>query len=260
MHALIDSHCHLDATAFDADRAAVIERARAAGIVAQVIPGVAPTGWASLRGLCKHGRGLHPAYGLHPLYLVDDDATPSLEALERWLDAEADAVAVGECGLDFAEPSGDTRRQQAFLEGQLDLASRRGLPVILHARRALDPVLAALRRRGGLHGVVHSFSGSLQQARQLWDLGFLLGIGGPVTYPRAQRLRGIVAAMPREFLLLETDSPDQPDCDWRGRRNEPARLARILADVAALRGEDPGHLAAATTANARRLFALPDGP
>ena len=259
MHALIDSHCHLDATAFDSDRAAVIDRARAAGIVAQVIPGVAPAGWDGLRELCQRHPGLHPAYGLHPLFLAGE-ATAALDALARWLDADADAVAIGECGLDFADPDDDPRRQQAFFEGQLDLAGRRGLPVILHARRALDPVLAALRRRRGLRGVVHSFSGSLQQARQLWDLGFLLGIGGPVTYARAQRLRGVVAAMPPECLLLETDSPDQPDCDWRGRRNEPARLARILAEVAMLRGEDPAELAAATTANARRLFALPAIP
>ena len=257
MRALIDSHCHLDAGEFDADRDEAIARARAAGVLAQVLPAVAAAGWPALHALTMRQRGLYPAYGLHPVYL-DQHARMHLDDLQRWLDAHPQTVAVGECGLDFHLPDPDPGLQRMYLDAQLDIALQCGLPVILHARRALDEVLAALRRRPGLRGVVHSFSGSAQQARQLWDLGFLIGIGGPVTYPRAQRLRGIVAGMPIEFLLLETDSPDQPDSDWRGQRNEPSRLPRIVAEVAALRCADTGHLADATAANARRLFALPD--
>jgi TatD DNase family protein len=118
-------------------------------------------------------------------------------------------------------------------------------------------VLLAIRKVGGLRGVVHSFSGSLQQARQLWEHGFLLGLGGPVTYARAKRLRRLAAAMPLEFLLLETDSPDQPDCHTQGQRNEPARLAVVLEAIARLRDQPPEDIAAATTANAERLFRLP---
>src|SRR5690606_28966559 len=145
------------------------------------------------------------------------------------------------------------------------VAGAAGLPVCVHARREVAAVIAAIRRVGGaasgqpprLRGVVHSFSGSPEQARQLWDLGFMLGIGGPVTYERAQRLRRLVADVPLEFLLLETDAPDQPDAGNRGQRNEPARLRTVLDTIAALRDEDPAAIAAATTANAERLFALP---
>lgn len=256
MTPLIDSHSHLDADAFDADREAVLARARAAGVLAQVVPAVDAAGWSGLQRLTVAQPGLHAACGLHPVYLAEH-RDEHLDALESWLDRHPRTVAVGECGLDFFVPGLDRMRQRRLFEAQLDIARRRTLPVIVHARRALDEALAALRRRPGLRGVVHSFAGSAQQARQLWDLGFLIGIGGPVTYPRAQRLRGLVARMPVEFLLLETDSPDQPDCDWQGRRNEPQRLVRILAEVAALRGEDPAQLAAAITANARLLFTLP---
>ena len=128
--------------------------------------------------------------------------------------------------------------------------------MIVHARRAVDAVLAAIRRYPGLRGVVHSFSGSAEQAAQLHKLGFLLGIGGPVTFTRANRLRGIVASMPLEQLLLETDSPDQPGAAQRGQRNEPAHLLEVLDVIATLRNVPREEIASATSANARRLFAL----
>jgi TatD DNase family protein len=138
----------------------------------------------------------------------------------------------------------------------LDIARAHELPVILHARRAVDEVIATVRRVGGLRGVVHSFSGSAEQARQLFKLGFHLGFGGPITYARATRLRGIVAAMPIEHLLLETDSPDQPLATHRGARNEPARLVEVAHAVAQLRGVDAAEIAQATTRNAEALFCL----
>jgi TatD DNase family protein len=130
--------------------------------------------------------------------------------------------------------------------------------LIVHARRAVDAVIASFKRIGGLRGVVHSFSGSPEQARQLWQSGFMIGIGGPVTYDRANRLRRLVADMPLDYLLLETDAPDQPDVGIRGQRNEPARLPVICETIARLRGQDPQAIADATSRNARRLFNLPD--
>jgi TatD DNase family protein len=121
----------------------------------------------------------------------------------------------------------------------------------------VDAVIAAIRRVGNLRGVVHSYSGSEEQARQLWRAGFMLGLGGPVTYDRANRLRKLAASMPLEHLLLETDAPDQPDAGIRGQRNEPARMTQVLQVIAGLRGIEPEELARATTANAERLFALP---
>ncbi len=252
---LVDSHCHLDADAFDADRAAVVARARAAGVTRQVLPAVAAAGWPKLRAICAAGAGLFPAYGLHPMYL-DVHRPEHLPQLRAWLDRER-PVAVGECGLDFFVAGLDPQAQHDYFDGQLRLAREFDLPVIVHARRAVDAVLAAIKRHGPLRGVVHSYSGSVEQARQLWQLGFLIGLGGPVTYDRANRLRGLAATMPLEYLLLETDAPDQPDVGIRGQRNEPARLPVVLDTIATLRDEDPALIAAATTANAERLFRLP---
>lgn len=251
---LVDSHCHLDVAAFDTDRAAVLARAVEAGVGAQVIPAITLAGFANLRALCAAHAGLHAAYGLHPMYLVEH-RPEHLHDLREWIARER-PVALGECGLDFFVEGLDPDLQRAYFVRQLELAREFELPVIVHARRAVDEVIATLRRTGGLRGVVHSYSGSAEQARQLWQLGFLLGIGGPVTYERARRLRELVASMPLEFLLLETDSPDQPLAAHRGQRNEPARLAEVLDAVAALRGEQRETIARATTRNARALFGL----
>jgi TatD DNase family protein len=252
---LIDSHCHLDAPEFDRDRDAVVVRARAAGVRVQVLPAVEAAAWPKLRDICSGDDGLHPAYGLHPMYL-SAHREEHLRLLREWLGRER-AVAVGECGLDYYVEGLDHNAQQDFFEGQLGIARDLDLPVIVHARRAVDAVIATLRRIGGLRGVVHSWSGSEQQARQLWEMGFMLGIGGPVTYERARRLRRMVAGMPLEYLLLETDAPDQPDAGIRGQRNEPARLAHVLEAVASLRDESPEAIAHATRDNAIRLFRLP---
>jgi TatD DNase family protein len=151
----------------------------------------------------------------------------------------------------------DRDAQQRYFEAQLSLAGEFGLPVIVHARRAVEEVVIALRRMPGLRGVVHSFAGSAQQAERLYDMGFYLGIGGPVTYPRARRLRELVARMPIGHLLLETDAPDQPNAGHQGARNEPVRMLETVRVIAGLRGEPAEAIAAATTANACRLFALP---
>lgn len=252
---LVDSHAHLDAPEFDADRDAVLARARAAGVMRQIVPAVNAAGWPKLRDLCATEVGLLPAYGLHPMYL-DDHRETHLAELRTWIERER-PVAVGECGLDFFVEGLDPARQERFFDGQLRLARDFDLPVVVHARRAVDAVLAAIRRFGPLRGVIHSYPGSADQAKRLFDLGFLVGIGGPVTYERANRLRTLAATLPIECLLLETDAPDQPDRDHRGQRNEPARLVRVLDTVAELRGMTPTELAAATTANAERLFRLP---
>jgi TatD DNase family protein len=253
--ALIDSHSHLDAGEFDADRNAVLARARDAGVTRQIVPAIAVSGFPKLRDLCSTEPGLRAAYGLHPMYLAEH-RPEHLAVLEEWI-AREKPVAVGECGLDFYVEGLDRDLQLEYFDLQLELAREFDLPLILHARRAFDDVAAALRRVGGLRGVVHSFSGSEEQARQFWKLGFHLGIGGPVTYERAKRLRSIVATMPIEWLLLETDSPDQPLAGHRGARNEPAFMAEVLDVVATLRGESREAVAAATTRNACALFDLP---
>ena len=253
---LVDSHCHLDASEFDRDRDAVIARARAAGVMRQLVPAVSAASWPKLRDVCAGTDGLFPAYGLHPMFL-DAHKPEHLPQLGEWIARER-PLAVGECGLDFFVEGLDADAQQLYFEGQLALAHDFDLPVIVHARRAVDAVIASFKRIGKLRGVVHSFSGSPEQARQLWQLGFLIGIGGPATYTRANRLRGLVAHMPLEHLLLETDAPDQPDAEIRGQRNEPARLSYVCETIAQLRGVETEVIAAATTANAKRLFNLPE--
>ena len=252
---LVDSHCHLDASEFDADRDAVIQRARTAGVAQQVVPAIAAAHWPKLREVCSRDPGLFPAYGLHPMFLQEHHLD-HLQLLGDWL-AREQPVAVGECGLDYFVNGLDPAAQQAYFDGQLALARDFDLPVIVHARRAVDAVIASLKRAGRLRGVVHSFSGSPEQARQLWQLGFLVGIGGPATYARANRLRRLVADMPLEYLLLETDAPDQPDAGIRGQRNEPARLSFVCQTIAQLRGQPAEDIASATAANARALFKLP---
>ncbi len=249
---LVDSHCHLDVEAFNTDRDAVIARARSAGVTRQVIPAIRARDWPQLRGVCATDAGLHAAYGLHPVFLADH-TLEDLEALRRWIERER-PVAVGECGLDYHVDGLDRDMQARYFDGQLALAKAFNLPVIVHARRAVDAVIVAIRRHPGVRGVIHSFPGSVQQAAQLFELGFMVGIGGPVTYDRAQRLRRTVAALPEAQLLLETDAPDQPDASWRGKRNEPARLSGIAEAVAALRGVSVEALAASTSRNAARLF------
>ena len=251
---IVDSHCHLDDPEFDRDRAAVVQRARAAGVVAQVVPAIDRGTWEQTREACALAPGLYPAYGLHPLLLAKHQPG-HLDELAQWLEREG-PVAVGECGLDYYVEGLDPDTQRMYFRRQLELARDFDLPVIVHARRAFEEAIAELRRLPGLRGVVHSWAGSEEQARQLFAMGFCLGLGGPVTYERAKRIRRVAASMPLEFLLLETDAPDQPDSGRRGERNEPAHLVTVLECIARLRGVEPEDVARATTANARRLFAI----
>jgi TatD DNase family protein len=254
MHDLVDSHVHLDQLPFAPDREAVIKRASLAGVSRMIIPATHAATWAALDALCGEHPHIYPAFGLHPAY-IDKHLPEHVQTLSSWLDRNV-AVAVGEIGLDFHVERLNRDLQRDYFARQLQLASDYDLPVIVHARAALEEVILTLRRHGGLRGVVHSFSGSQQQAENLWKLGFHLGISGPITYERAQRLRRIVSNMPIQYLLLESDAPDQPDAGHRGQRNEPARVATILSCVAALREQPLAEVAAATTANARQLFKL----
>ena len=254
---LVDSHCHLDADEFDGDRDAVVRRARTAGVTRQIVPAVDAAGWPKLRDVCRADAGLVPAYGLHPICLASH-RPQNLDELRQWIERER-PLAIGECGLDFYLDDLDADTQQFYFKGQLQIARDFDLPLVVHARRAVEAVIIAVKSIGGLRGVVHSFAGSPEQARQLAKLDFMIGLGGPVTYPRANRLRKLAAAVPIEQLLLETDAPDQPDSTHRGRRNEPACIVNVLDAIARLRGEDPAEIAAATTRNAERLFGLPVG-
>lgn len=251
---LIDSHCHFDDERFDPDRDEAYQRALSAGIDALVVAGIKAGWWPRVRQVCRDYPGLYPAYGMHPMFMTDHQEE-DIHSLDSWL-AKEPAVAVGECGLDFYIDNPDRKRQQDLFEAQLALAQKHKLPVIIHARRSVEEVFNTLRRFSGLRGVLHSFSGSEQQARRLIDIGFLLSFGGPLTYPRARRLRQMAGNLPLAGLMLESDAPDQPDVEYRGQRNEPARVKQVLETLAELRGDSREEVASVTTANARELFGI----
>ncbi|MFN3883479.1 MAG: TatD family hydrolase [Rhodocyclaceae bacterium] len=255
---LIDTHCHLDAAEFDADREEVHRRAKVgaggtARIGAFVVPAVERANFGAVASVCREYPGCAPAYGIHPMY-VDRARPEDIEALRETLRREP-AVAVGEIGLDrHVEPRDDARQKSYFVE-QLKIAREFGLPVLLHVRRALEPILEALRETRVSGGIAHAFNGSREQAEQFIRLGFKLGFGGAMTHPGSKRIRAIAAVIPLDAIVLETDAPDIPPV-WRGGgRTEPVDLIRIAETLAQLRGEPLETIAAATTANA--LAALP---
>lgn len=244
---LIDTHCHLDATEFDADRAAVLARAHAAGVTRIVVPAVERANFDRVAALCRQYSGCSPAYGIHPMY-VDQAETEDLEALRETLRREQ-PIAVGEIGLDRFVADHDDARQEFYFVEQLKIAREFDLPVLLHVRRAIDPILKHLRRIHVPGGIAHAFNGSRQQADEFIKLGFKLGFGGAMTWPRANRLRELAATLPLESIVLETDAPDIPPL-WLGRgRNEPVEIAAIAREIAALRNMEIPALVAATMAN-----------
>lgn len=266
MASWIDTHCHLDAAEFDADRAGVRARAAANGVRHCVIPAVHPSNFEAVRELA-HAQGDSYALGIHPLYTPETserDLALVDEALARRRD-DPRLVAVGEIGLDYFVPGLDADWQEAVYREQLAMARRHGLPVILHVRRSADRLLKHLRELP-VRGIAHAFNGSRQQADEFVDMGFKLGFGGAVTFDRALQLRRLAASLPLDAIVLETDSPDIPPhwlyrtaqerADGAGQgRNEPGELPRIAQVVAELRGIDVLELAHATTANA--VEALP---
>ncbi len=257
-----DTHCHLDAPEFDADRGDVVLRARAAGVAQVVVPAVEVANFETVRALA-HAHSFAYALGIHPLY-VDRARDDDLQRLREALLAHRDdrrLVAVGEIGLDHFVPGLDPVRQEHFYLAQLELAREFELPVILHVRRSADTLLKHLRVVQGWGGIAHAFNGSEQQALAFVGLGFRLGFGGATTFERALQIRRLAQTLPMEAIVLETDAPDIPP-HWLYRtaeqraagvtsRNEPGELPRIAATLAELRGLSLDELAAATTANAR---------
>ena len=251
---LIDSHCHLDDDRLDDRRDEVIAEAAAVGVTCMIVPATTANRWEKLKSVCAHHDGLYAAYGLHPMFVEQHQAI-HLRELDEWLEREA-AVAVGECGLDFFNTRVDEKWQKQLLLEQLQLADNHHLPVIVHVRKAMDEVISLLRRRGRQGGVIHSFAGSQQQAQQLYDLGFKLGISATLGFERARKLRAVVAAMPLDALLLESDAPDQPGASHRGQLNQPAYIVEHLQTMAELRQMEVVDLAAALTRNTESLFNL----
>ena len=249
---LTDTHCHLDATEFDSDRDQIVARAQSAGVTRIVVPSVERSNFGAVASLCRDYSECRPAYGIHPMY-VDRAHEDDLAVLRETLMREQ-PVAVGEIGLDRFVEQRDDARQEFFFVEQLKMAREFGLPVLLHVRRAVDPVLKQLRRIGVIGGIAHAFNGSRQQADEFIKLGFKLGFGGAMTYPRALRIRALAAELPLEAIVLETDAPDIPPAWLAGSRNEPAEMGKILEVFAGLRKLSPAEIAVAVEKNVNVLF------
>lgn len=249
----IDTHCHLDDPSLHDRLPEVLRNARGVGVSGFIIPGVGPDGWERIARLGKM-EGVFPAFGLHPM-LAGSYSPGLISVLERYLPA---AAAVGEIGLDYSYADVPREAQQTAFRAQLRLAVARGLPLLIHCRRAFHDLVQILREEGAerVGGVMHAFSGSVEVAGECVRLGFAISVAGPVTYGNAVRPLQIAREIPLAHLVLETDAPDMTPEPWRGRPNEPAFLVETARKVAYVRGVSLAEVERVTTANARRLFRL----
>ncbi|HAA46808.1 MAG: TatD DNase family protein [Halomonas sp. 54_146] len=252
---LIDAHCHLDFAQFDRDRTEVFEAAKAVGVRRFIVPGTTRARWQQVLALGARA-DTSVCLGLHP-YFVDEHQASDIDALDQLLAEHPDVVAVGECGID-GRFTDTLEAQWRYFDAQLQLAKQHSLPVVVHCVKANDKVVKRLRQLAlPKAGLIHAFSGSIEQAVAFLGLGFKLGVGGAVTYERANRLRRTIKALPDDAFVLETDSPDMPLSGYQGMRNEPCRVAEVCNVVATLRGQTAEQVASQSSATASTLFGLP---
>lgn len=249
-----DTHCHLDHPSMSMRISNVLASARLAGVGGFVVPGVAPEGWADIAAIASREEGVFAAFGLHPL-LADRYDGHLMENLERYAWR---GVAIGEIGLD-SEAAGVSREiQAAAFRGQLRLAAKMGLPVLVHCRGAFRDTLDILReeRVRDVGGIMHGFSGSPETALQCIGMGLKIAVAGPVTYRNAVKPLRLVEKISLEHLVLETDAPDMTPEPYRGMENEPAFLPEIAHKIAAIKGICVEEVTAVTTGNAMRVLRL----
>ena len=254
----IDTHCHFDFPPFTGDEPASIQRAIEAGVSRIIMPATEAANFSRVLALAQTYPPLFAALGLHPIVIEhhDDDALDQLQqALEKRVQK---VVAVGEIGLDLYRDDPQFDKQERMLDAQLQLAKRYELPVILHSRRTHDKLAMHLKRHAlPRTGVVHGFAGSLQQAERFVQLGYKIGVGGTITYPRASKTREVMARLPLGSLLLETDAPDMPLNGFQGQPNRPEHAARVFAVLCELRPEPEDEIAEVLLNNTYTLFNVP---
>ena len=255
---LIDTHCHLDAAEFDADRDSVIQAALNQNVKMMVIPAVHRNSFSSIIAIAKQHACCAYALGIHPMYVGQsqpEDLAFLAELLSQQMQSDNPPVAIGEIGLDYFVADYDKALQTFYFTEQLKLAKQFDLPVILHVRRAIDDILKLLRQTKVRGGIAHAFNGSLQQAEQFIELGFKLGFGGALTYPRALKIRELVSTLPLEAIVLETDAPDMPP-EWleNGQRNTPNQLSKVAETIASLRHIKHSQVAEITRFNSLKIL------
>jgi len=245
----VDSHCHLDDPRFDGVVSNIIARAKRAGVGHSIIAGIGKSRWAKQAYIASEHTEVSNAFGIHPWYChehgVDDLAT-----LQTYL---PQAIAIGECGLDYSPGFENKKEQMWWFEAQLDLAVSANKPVIIHAVKAIGDVTEALKKRVGLHGVIHGFSGSLQQARILTEMGFFIGLGTRLLHQNPKRFNELATSLSLAHILLETDSPDGLGHEVA---NEPAKLWDVGEGIANALGANPRDVLKTCSQHARELFHL----
>ena len=255
MTTFIDTHAHLYDERYDDDRADMIARAEEAGVMQIISMGDTMAASAQVVADAERYPALYAAVGVHPesAYVLADEERAQILAWAK----HPKVVAIGEIGLDYyweKDPKVRAVQRELFV-AQLNLARAAGLPVCIHDREAHGDTLAILQAVGrDLTGVLHCYSGSLETARELWKLGYYIGIDGPLTFKNAGKLPAIVREAPQDKLLIETDSPYLAPVPKRGKRNEPAYVVHVAAKIAEIRRESVEEVARYTTENARRLY------
>jgi len=252
---LIDTHAHLQWPAFDKDREQVIERAFAAGLNAIVSIGYDLSASREATKIANDHEGIYAVVGIHP-HNAKAMTTSMVDSL-RELAQDPKVVAIGEIGLDYYRDLSPRAQQKETFEQQIRLASELELPIVVHDREAHYDVLDVLRRFGkDANGILHCFSGDLKMTEELIEMGYLISIAGPVTYPNARKLHQLVQHLPDESIVLETDCPFLPPQSRRGQRNEPLFILETAHKVAELKGMQLDELVKLTSQNARRIFRI----
>ena len=260
-HSYIDSHCHFDFSDFDIDRDQVWQSSLKAGLKGMFIPGVSPDQWPAACGLsetlsnCHYGAGLHPWWIEKEKKLVSSNEIDLKQLVNRIVQEidQPHCIAIGECGLDKRCSTPMSLQQDLFVL-QANIAAEYGLPLIVHCVKAHNEVFQGLKKSGASKGVIHGFSGSAEMARSYWDMGFYLGVGGTITYERANKTREAVRQIPLEAIVLESDAPDMPLCGKQGQRNSPEYLPLVLSTIAELRNQTIDEIAHQLFQNTTQLF------
>lgn len=251
----IDTHCHFDFPPFTGNECASVEKAKRAGVEKIILPATQADYFARVSTLARQHEAIYMALGLHPI-VIEKHTDASLHQMEDYLRAPSEKlVAIGEIGLDLYRDDPQFDRQEWLLGTQLTLAKRYDLPVILHSRRTHDKLAMHLKRHDlPRTGVVHGFAGSLMQAERFIQLGYKIGVGGTITYPRASKTRHVMAKLPLSALLLETDAPDMPLNGFQGQPNRPEQVARVFTTLCELRAEPAEVIAETIFNNTLSLF------
>ena len=250
---LIDTHTHIYLSEFDDDRDQVIARAKLAGIQKMILPAIDSSTHAKMLEVEQQFEDCHAMMGLHPCS-VNQNFSKEIEIVESYL-KERKFLAIGEIGLDFYWDKTFTKEQYEAFHQQIQIALKQDLPIVIHSRNAIDECIEVVQQYPGLRGVFHCFSGNLVQAEKAMATGFLLGIGGVVSFKNAG-LDKVIEKIGPDQLILETDAPYLAPVPYRGKRNEPSYTLLVAEKIAAILNISLENVGELTTENARKLFRL----